>query len=86
MLASTVLSWAHGVATTVDGQVDAGDEAGGVGRQEGDALSHLLHLAWPPEGVGLLTLGEELVVRRKRGWRCSNTLNKVFLHRSAITL
>ena len=56
-----VLSGAHGVAPAVHRQVHPGDEAGGVGRQESDGLGHLLHLAGPAEGVGLLALLQELV-------------------------
>lgn len=62
----SVLSGTHGVAAAVDGQVDASDEAGGVGRQEGDALGHLVHLARSAQRVGLLTLGKEL--HRGGGW------------------
>lgn len=55
-----ILSGTHGVAPPVDGQVDSGDEAGGVGGQEGDAVGHLVHLPGPTQGVGLLTLGKKL--------------------------
>lgn len=51
-----VLSWAHGVAAPVDGQGDPRDEAGSVRRQESDALGHLVHLPWPAQGMGVLTL------------------------------
>lgn len=56
----TILSRAHGVAAAVDREVNSGDEAGSVRRQEGDALGHFIHLPWSAQGVGLLTLGEEL--------------------------
>lgn len=56
------------MATAVDGEVDASDEAGGVGRQEGDALGHFVHLAWSAQRVGLLALGEKLN-RGEGGWR-----------------
>lgn len=48
------------MAAAVDGEVDSGDEAGRVGRQEGDALGHFVHLAWSAQRVGLLALGKEL--------------------------
>lgn len=48
------------MAAAVDGEVGAGDEAGGVRRQEGDTLGHLVHLAWSAQRVGLLALGKKL--------------------------
>lgn len=50
------------MAAPVDRQVDSGNEASGVGRQEGDAVGHFLHLPWSTEGMGLLTLCKKLVV------------------------
>lgn len=48
------------MAAAVDGEVDASDEAGGVRRQEGDALGHFVHLAWSAQRVGLLALFKKL--------------------------
>lgn len=48
------------MAAAVDGEVDPGDEAGSIRCQEGDGLGHFVHLPWSAQGVGLLTLGEEL--------------------------
>lgn len=44
----------------VDGEVDPGDEAGRIRRQEGDALGHFVHLARSAQRVGLLALGKKL--------------------------
>lgn len=54
------LSRAHGVAASIDRQVDSSDVAGSVGGQEGDAVGHLLHLPGPTQGVGQLTPGQKL--------------------------
>lgn len=67
ILARTILSGTHGVAAAVDGEVDSGDEAGRVRRQEGDALGHFVHLAWSAQRVGLLALGKKLN-RGKEVW------------------
>lgn len=48
------------MAAAVNGEVDASDEAGGIRRQEGDALGHFVHLAWSAQRVGLLALGKKL--------------------------
>lgn len=48
------------MAAAVDGEVNASDEAGGVRRQESDALGHFIHLAWSAQRVGLLALGKKL--------------------------
>lgn len=53
----------------IDGEVHSSDEAGSVGRQEGDALGHLLHFPWPTERMGLLTPRKELVVKKNTGYR-----------------
>lgn len=47
----------------INGEVDSSNEAGSIGRQEGDAMCHLVHRPWSTEGMGLLTLGEKLVVK-----------------------
>lgn len=62
----TSLSRAHGVAASVNGQIDSGDEAGGVGRQEGDALGHFVHVARSTQRVRLLALGQKLRERHRR--------------------
>lgn len=54
------------MAAAVDGEVDAGDEAGGVRRQEGDALGHFIHLAWSAQSVSLLALGKKLKRESRR--------------------
>lgn len=56
-------SWTHGVATSIDRQVDPSDETGGVRGEERDALRHLLHLAGPAERVRLLTASQKLQER-----------------------
>lgn len=48
----------------IDGKVDSGNEAGGVGGQEGDAVRHFLYLAWSAEGVRLLTPFQKLKIDR----------------------
>lgn len=60
----TVSSRAHCVTAPIDGKVDSGNEAGGVGGQEGDAVCHFLYLPWSAEGVRLLTLFQKLVVKK----------------------
>lgn len=50
------------MAAPVHRQVDPRDEAGRVGRQEGDGLRHLLHLPRAAQRVRLLALLQELVV------------------------
>lgn len=60
----TVSSRAHRVTAPIDGKVDSGNEAGGVGCQEGDAVCHFLYLPWSAEGVRLLTPFQKLVVKK----------------------
>lgn len=48
----------------INGKVDSGNEAGGVRRQEGDAVCHFLYLPWTAQGVRLLTPFQKLVVKK----------------------
>lgn len=57
------------MAAPVNGQVDSSNEAGSVGGQEGDALGHFVHLPWSTKGMGLLTLGKKLVVKKIEGYK-----------------
>lgn len=64
---SPVSSRAHRVTAPVDGKVDAGNEAGSIGCQEGDAVCHFLHLPRSAQGVRLLTPLQELVAEKTDG-------------------
>lgn len=59
-----VLSWAHGMASAINGQVDSSDEAGSIRCQEGNAVGHFLHLPWSTEGMGLLAFCKKLAVEK----------------------
>lgn len=59
-----VSSRAHRVAAPIDGKVDSGNEAGGVGCQEGNAVCHFLYLTWSAEGMRLLTPFQKLMVKK----------------------